>query len=162
MNTTPGTSHLLSSSLTDPVLLQEETKLPSMCRTSNWNSFVFCFRCSSSYNGCSFNYSMVSVLSWQLPFLCQVKVLYRILLSQRRSKEERGKSYTLAWTGHDLRFEIVWNCLLSCVQYVNQSLLIAEIHQHSLTSGLTSTTLTWLRPSRPSHGLRFEIVWIYL
>ena len=43
-------------------------------------------------------------------------------------------------------------------EHVNQSLLIAEIYQHSITS----TTLTWLRPPRPSHGLRCEIVWIYL
>ena len=34
----------------------------------------------------------------------------------------------------------------------------AEIYQHSITS----TTLTWLRPPRPSHGLRCEIVWFYL
>ena len=45
-----------------------------------------------------------------------------------------------------------------CVLHVNQSLLIAEIYQHSITS----TTLTWLRPPRLSHGLRREIVWIYL
>ena len=48
--------------------------------------------------------------------------------------------------------------LVFCVLCVNQSLLIAEIHQHSITS----TTLTWLRPPRPSHGLRCEIIWIYL
>ena len=42
--------------------------------------------------------------------------------------------------------------------HVNQSLLIAELYQLSITS----TTLTWLRPPRPSHGLRCEIVWIYL
>ena len=41
---------------------------------------------------------------------------------------------------------------------VKQSLLIAEIYQHSITS----TTLTWLRPPRPSHGLRCEIVWVCL
>ena len=53
---------------------------------------------------------------------------------------------------------MVTNLLVFCVLYVNQSLLIAEIYQHSITS----TTLTWLRPPRPSHGLRYEIVWIYL
>ena len=42
--------------------------------------------------------------------------------------------------------------------HVNQSLLIAEIYQHSVTS----TTLTWLRPPRPRHGQQCEIVWIYL
>ena len=58
---------------------------------------------------------------------------------------------------HGLRCEIVWIYLVFCVLYVNQSLLIAEIYQHSITS----TTLTCLRPPRPSHGLRCEIVRIY-
>ena len=58
------------------------------------------------------------------------------------------------------RCEIVWTYLVFSELYVNQSLLIAEIYQHSITT----TTLTWLRPPRPSHGLRYryEIVWIYL
>ena len=48
--------------------------------------------------------------------------------------------------------------LVFWVLYVNQSLLIAEIYQNSITS----TTLTWLRPPRPSHDHQCEIVWIYL
>ena len=56
------------------------------------------------------------------------------------------------------KLSVVWIYLVFRVLYVNQSLLIAEIYQHFITS----TTLTWLRPPRPSHGLRCEIVWIYL
>ena len=44
-----------------------------------------------------------------------------------------------------LRCEIVGIHLVFCVLYVNQSLLIAEIHQHSIAS----STLAWLRPPWP-------------
>ena len=41
--------------------------------------------------------------------------------------------------------------------HVDQSLLIAEIYRHSITS---STLTTWLRPPRPNGN--HAIVWIYL
>ena len=42
---------------------------------------------------------------------------------------------------------------LLCAVYINQSLLIAEIYQHSINS----TILTWLRPPRvPRHCLQCE------
>ena len=64
-----------------------------------------------------------------------------------------GSSTVQSWNSLDL------SCLLSVLSlYVNQSLLIAEMYQHSIAS----TTLTWLRPPWPSHGLQCEIVCIYL
>ena len=53
------------------------------------------------------------------------------------------KSWSPMWNSLDL------SCL--CVLYVNQSLLIAEIYQHSIAS----TTLTWSRPPRAVYILFF-------
>ena len=63
------------------------------------------------------------------------------------------KSWSPMWNSLDR------SCILCAV--CKSVFTVAEIYQHSVRP-VTSTTLTWLRPPRPSHGLWCEIVWIYL